>query len=323
MGNVVMKKTLSVVMPNYNYSNFLKKSLISVLNQTRKPDKLIIIDDASTDNSLEIIEGFIKNIPNVIFLKNPSNKGVVYSINRGLSFVSTDYVYFISSDDILSYEFIDKMMQFVEKNTDISICTSIPAFFKSSNEIWIDDLNVYQEKVFKPLETVKLMKKKQFWVASHSSIIKTSELKKESLDEKLKYYSDWFWVLNIALKNKIGFIPEPLAFMRIHNTSYSGKKKKYMDLKKIFSTLMNKIENEESILKNNIIRSRALSSLDRKLMLFLIKKINYWKYLPGVIFGKCLYFYNRIIKKIKKELSCKVLLYNFDNIKNILEKDDF
>lgn len=63
------RKTISIIIPNYNYSAFLKQSINSILFQTRKPDQLIIIDDASTDESVKIIEELIKDIPFAVLLK--------------------------------------------------------------------------------------------------------------------------------------------------------------------------------------------------------------------------------------------------------------
>ncbi len=315
------KQTLSVVLPNYNYSKFIKTSLQALLNQTRKPDKLIIIDDGSTDNSLAVIEDLIKDVPYVLLLKNSTNMGIIYSIKKALSFVTTDYLFFTASDDVISCDYINEMMKFVEEHLDIGLCCSIPAFFRNSNNIWADDFNINTKKIFEADESVKLIKKTRFWIATHASIIKTSEIKKEPSDEILKYYSDWYTVLNIAFKNKIGFIPKPLAFMRIHDTSYSGKKKKYRDSKEMFSFLMNKINNEHALIKEKFIQSRALSSLDNNLIIFLLLKVKYWKYLRGIVCGKFLRFFIKLMRKIKKLFFYKIKIYNFENIKSILEKN--
>ena len=287
-----MKKTLSIILPNYNYSKFLKTSLSAMLNQTRKPDKLIIIDDGSTDNSLQVIEELTKDIPYVFLLKNTTNKGIVYSVNKALSTVSTDYTGFIAADDILANNYISEMMKFIEEHSDISLCCSLPAFFTNSKKIWYDDFNVNEKKIFQPDELVKQMGRMKFYIATHSSIIKTYELKNEPSYDILKYYVDWFWLLNIAFKKKIGFIPKPLAFMRIHESSYSAKKDKYKDAKKMYSFLMDKINNEDDLLKKRFLKSKVLACLDKNLIIFLIFRIKYREYLPGIFYGKTLKFFN-------------------------------
>ena len=80
-----MSKTLglSVVIPNYNHSSFLREAVESCLNQTRKADEIILIDDRSTDDSWEIMEDFARRFPSVKIFRNEENEGVVYCMNKG------------------------------------------------------------------------------------------------------------------------------------------------------------------------------------------------------------------------------------------------
>ena len=223
-------KTLSIIVPNYNDSVFLKQSLENILNQSRKFDELIIIDDGSTDDSIEIIEKLIKDVPYAILIKNNTNMGLEYSLNLGLQKVSKDYVCFSAVDDIYSNDFVYEMMKFVEDHSDVGLCCSVPGFFKNKNDFWIDDMNIYKRKLFELDELINIMRTAKFWIATHASIIKTKNIKRTAFDKTLKYYSDWYTVLNIAFKSKVGFIPKTLAFMRRHSLAYSQQTKKSLCL---------------------------------------------------------------------------------------------
>ncbi len=75
---------LTAVLPNYNHAEYLPHALNALLAQTRPADELIVIDDASTDNSVAIIEGYLARHPNIRFVRNAGNLGTVSNINRGL-----------------------------------------------------------------------------------------------------------------------------------------------------------------------------------------------------------------------------------------------
>jgi hypothetical protein len=79
------KVTVSVLLCNYNDGRYLPDSLGAICNQTSAPDEVILLDDGSNDNSLEIMESFAERHPFVRVLKNETNRGVAYSINRLLS----------------------------------------------------------------------------------------------------------------------------------------------------------------------------------------------------------------------------------------------
>lgn len=91
---------LTAILSNFNHAEYLPHALNALLAQTRPPDELIVIDDASTDRSLEIIESYVLRQPEIRFLRNTENIGIVSNMNRGLEMASGDIVYFAAADDI-------------------------------------------------------------------------------------------------------------------------------------------------------------------------------------------------------------------------------
>ena len=91
---------ISVIIPVYNTEKFLEKCLNSVLNQTLKEIEIIVVNDGSRDNSLEIIKKFKKE-DNRIVLLNEQNGGSSFARNKGLETAKGKYFYFIDSDDYL------------------------------------------------------------------------------------------------------------------------------------------------------------------------------------------------------------------------------
>ncbi len=92
-------KTLSVVLPNYNHGALIGRALDALLSQELPPSEIIVVDDASTDDSLEVIERFAAEAPSMRVLVNRRNCGAVAALERGLLAARGTYVYFAAADD--------------------------------------------------------------------------------------------------------------------------------------------------------------------------------------------------------------------------------
>ena len=127
-------RKVSVIIPNYNYEDFITERIDSVLFQTYPISELIILDDASTDDSVEVIEDKIieikKEYPEikVIFAPNKKNSGgcVFSQWQKGLELASGDYIWIAEADDSCDAHFLETAMKkFAEKpNTVLYYCDS-------------------------------------------------------------------------------------------------------------------------------------------------------------------------------------------------------
>ena len=91
--------SVTAIVPNYNHAHYVRNAIRSLLDQSHTPDELIVIDDGSTDDSLAVIERVCGGASNVRILRNPENRGVIYTLNRGLDEARGDYVLFGAADD--------------------------------------------------------------------------------------------------------------------------------------------------------------------------------------------------------------------------------
>jgi len=111
---------LSIVTCIYNTEKYLKESLDSIFSQTFRDFELILINDASTDNTGKIIQTY-EHYPEVTVLQNQYNEGVPYSRNRGLLQAAGEYVAIHDADDIsLSYR-LQKQVMFLDSNPNITV----------------------------------------------------------------------------------------------------------------------------------------------------------------------------------------------------------
>ena len=109
-----MNKKVSVIIPVYNCENYIKQCIYSVINQTYKNLEIIIINDGSTDKSMEFINRL--NDERIIVINLENNKGVGYSRNQGIDRATGDYICFIDSDDVWIEDKIEKQVKYISEN---------------------------------------------------------------------------------------------------------------------------------------------------------------------------------------------------------------
>lgn len=117
---------VSVIMPSYNTGKFIAESIASVVAQTYTDWELIIVDDASTDNTDEIVAKAIRHceeqqgdaaiLGRICYLKNDRNRGAAYSRNRALREARGKWVAFLDSDDLWAPDKLEKQIAFMQKN---------------------------------------------------------------------------------------------------------------------------------------------------------------------------------------------------------------
>lgn len=114
-----MSSLVSIIMPSYNTAPYIAESINSVIAQTYEDWELIIVDDASTDNTDEVVSTakcHCERSEAIIYLKNDCNRGAAYSRNRALREAKGKWIAFLDSDDIWTPDKLEKQIAFMEKN---------------------------------------------------------------------------------------------------------------------------------------------------------------------------------------------------------------
>ena len=217
---------ISVVMSVYNDSKFLNTAIQSILDQTFKDFEFIIIDDGSTDNSQAIIERFTNVDSRVRFYKNKTNKGLAYSLNKGISLSIGKYIARMDADDISILDRFEKQLSYFNMNPQTDVL--------GTGAILIDENNFELGKKIMPSSN-KEMKKHLYFNSCffHPSVMakKSFFLPNNLYNEKLMRSQDWFlWVDNFD-KYKYSNINEFLLKYRVNTSSTSSL---YWNIKVLF-----------------------------------------------------------------------------------------
>jgi GT2 family glycosyltransferase len=201
--NVFHSSAVTIVVPCYNYGQFVEEAIESVLDQTTLPRRIIIVNDGSTDNSREVIDRY-KNNP-LINIHHIKNGGVVAAKNFGLSLVETEWTIFLDADDALEQHYLEYTLK--RANDDrLDVVYTDMELFGAENQI-------FHAPHF---NTLTMLHRNYI---NNSALIKTSLLKqvhgyKQEMHDGLE---DWeLYVSLIEVGARPGYLPGAMMRYRQH-----------------------------------------------------------------------------------------------------------
>jgi len=222
--------TVSVIVPNFNHAQYLPRCLTALVEQSVLPLEIIVIDDASTDNSVEVAENFARRHPIVRVHRNPQNQGVVFGANLGLQIARGEYVLFAAADDYVLPGFMEKSVALLRQHPEAALCCTIGDWHEVATGLnWHVGVGMGQAPCYlAPARMAELERRGRFYIASHSAIMRKAPLVEAGgFIPELRWHCDWFAIAVVSFRHGICFVPEPLARFFIYPTSYfkSGRKK--------------------------------------------------------------------------------------------------
>lgn len=212
----------SVIITSHNYGRFLASAVNSVLNQTVKPKEIIVVNDASDDNTEEVASFFGDKIQ--YFQVNFRN--AQKTRNYGLSKASGEYVVFLDADDYFRNDFLEKTQNIMQNNSKILLVYSdrenvgnedlLASIGHSSN--WkTKDFNFNVLRKYNYISLPSLIRRKYF----------------KGFDEKIRRFQDWDAWLNFLRPESAERIPEPLFYVRFHEQNKTFTENKSIEKIKV------------------------------------------------------------------------------------------
>ncbi|MEA3446151.1 MAG: glycosyltransferase [Bacteroidota bacterium] len=209
---------VSIIAANYNNGKFLANFINSISESTILPKELIIIDDASTDNSLRILSDF-SNIKYLKIIKFETNRGFCEALNCGVENATGKYILRIDPDDIICENRIGQQFKFLESNSKIDVVGSNVSYFNSETkkEIFRSNFPVHHSEI------KKAFLKGEHGVQHPSTMIRTSVMKNFRYYQENVLAEDYeLFAMMINQGYRFANIPAVLTKMRIHSKSVSN-----------------------------------------------------------------------------------------------------
>ena len=203
---------ISIIVPIYNASKYLKKCLDSLVNQTKKELEFILINDGSTDNSEDIIKSY--NDSRIKYFKR-SNHGIGKTRNFGINKSTGKYIMFLDSDDYLEENACEVLYEKIDKEKlDLVVCD----FYRVVNDSKIiEKITSFKNTSLKDNPNLLLNVNLAPWNKIYrSDLIKNNNIK---FIEDLKYEDAPFVALSLLKSKKIGKVDKTLVYYTIHEKS--------------------------------------------------------------------------------------------------------
>ncbi|MEC4885586.1 MAG: glycosyltransferase family 2 protein [Scytonema sp. PMC 1070.18] len=254
-----MKPKVSIIIPAYNSSRYIKRAIESVLCQTEKNIEVIVVDDASTDNTVEVVRQFCDH--RLKLMVNECNQGPSYSRNRALKEAQGEWVALLDSDDWYVPERLEKLLQVAyTENADI-VADNIYYILDGAELPWSTFFSLEKISLDKPrqIDTVYFI---DFSVSVTKPIIKRNFLLQHQLEfnEALKYEEDFFLFL-LCLCHGANFILVPETYYFYRNRSDSLMTEGFTFYEQAYNTNLYFLQ--QDFIKKN---PKVLRSLSRRFL---------------------------------------------------------
>jgi glycosyltransferase involved in cell wall biosynthesis len=209
---------ISIVLPAYNGSKYIRESIVSCLNQTHKNIELIVVDDCSLDETPDIVKSF--GDARITLIQQERNQGLPHALNTGFAHAHGDYLTWTSDDNYFAETALEKMASFL-KATDCC--------FVYCDYYMFDDGNPAELKIMQLPDAHTLTKQNTIGPCFlYSRRVKEST---GDYDPDTRLAEDYDYWLRVAKKFDMVHLPEPLYFYRLHATSLTSVFSKEYEIK--------------------------------------------------------------------------------------------
>lgn len=303
---------VSVIIPVYNVDDYIEECIESVINQNNSKIQIIIVNDGSVDNSDNIIQKYLKENKNIVYI-NQNNQGLSMSRNNGIKHMKGEYTMFLDGDDYLEENSIDELYKYTKKlGSDISIFGYRKVY---DDNISFDKVNsnFYENKLYKGNTIINNMLSGNLQGYAWNKIFKSEFIIKNNLSfEKGVYFEDFFPIFRLIQScNKVSFYNKVVYNYRQRISS-------------ITSTKNQKLLNDFILCRDNVLKYITKNKININKDCLNAYKIESFNYILTIFYDinkrkKRLYknFYNFNYKKYEVSL-IDVLLNKYINKKTKL-----
>jgi len=272
---------VSVVVSCYNHENYIKESLLSVLNQSYQNIELIVFDDGSVDNSADIIETLSKE--HGFFFQGQENIGFTPTLNKAIKLCKGKYIAFLGSDDLFFEDKIEKQVQFLEDRDDIAVCGGNMVFIGAEGEI----LEKQKKKPYSEVDFITIFNNRKAGPPASSAMIRLDVLRKMGgYDPKIGLEDLYIWMKITHHGYKIAILDDDMIYYRKHGSNTSKQYKFMSDsIIEIYDQYSSEVGYQDAIHKVLISMFLKISKLDRQYALGILRRIDFRFYNLKVLRG--------------------------------------
>lgn len=229
---IIMK--ISVIIASYNYAQYIEEAINSVISQSYQDWEMVIVDDGSSDNSVEIIKSYCEKDNRIRLFQHADgqNKGLKETLLLGIENACGEWIAFLESDDSFAPDNLAKKVEIIQKYPEVKLIFNKIKFLDENNE----RKNIKKEDFVKQQQKLSKMKfpKNMFYdfyinnmILTFSCVmVETRTLKETDFNTPVDAMLDWWLWVHLAYKNSFYYLDQELTDWRLHTKSYIKTSKK-------------------------------------------------------------------------------------------------
>jgi glycosyltransferase involved in cell wall biosynthesis len=233
-------------MVNYNHARFIPDSLGSLLAQIRPADELIVLDDASTDDSASVIAAMLAGHPNARSAPNQANIGCVGTMNRGLELATGDYVFFAASDDVFYPELFQSAVDLLGRHPRAGLFSARSDVVDENGQnrrLFRTPVPITSAGYISPAASARQLQRADSWFMGNTTVYRRSYLVDEGgFNGALGSLADGFMARVLALKYGACFSSTALGGWRRQQGGMAWSQAMSADHSKIFALIEQEIK---------------------------------------------------------------------------------
>lgn len=227
---------ISVIVPNYNYAQYLSLRIESILNQTFTDFELILLDDASTDESVSVLENYRhdKHVSHIVI--NEQNTGSPFKQwMKGILLSRGKYIWIAEADDLAKPDFLETCVHSMQEAKDVSICYTGSLLIDSNGQISRKDVNHWGHRTSKTnacfdgtLYATHNLYWKNYIINASGAIFSRSKAITllDSSFQRMRYCGDWLFWFEMSMKGQVIEIYKNLNYFRQHPAKVTENSRK-------------------------------------------------------------------------------------------------
>lgn len=214
-----MAHSTAVIMPNYNHARWLPRAVTAIVRQSLRPTRLVIIDDGSTDNSVEVIRKFQQTFPLIQLIRHDRNLGAEAAVRTGIESLTEDYVLFAAADDFILPGLIERATSALESHPDAAFfCSGVALVDKRDKVIGFRPIARPRLTAgyVSPAEMMRAIRTSDNWFVGNSIVYRRQHLAEIGyFDNRLGTLQDALATRLLAARHGFCFDPRVLATWRL------------------------------------------------------------------------------------------------------------
>lgn len=247
---------VSVIIPCFNLERYIYRAIESVINQTYTDWEIVIIDDGSKDDSVNVCKKYVKQYPDKIKILQQENTGVSVARNNAFKHIKGEFVCFLDGDDYLGEKCFEEVMNKFKLEKELDICgygyQDITEKGKISGEY--HKTRIYPDKPLSAANAFLLKCMRRIWICTGSAVYRTSLIKDNNIEYKQGYkYGEDVNFINtcISYSRKVDFVKKIFfnCLSRAGSATRSGINPGYIHASELNRQLYNEILRREDITK--------------------------------------------------------------------------